>query len=132
MQINRKLWPKPGRKWGLEMAELMKLADKDFKTATINVTKDLKENMMRKMEWNERIKLLEVNNIEMKTSLDRNSSKLNSVKEKITELSDITTETIQTEINFKKWTEIQQPVGRYQVVLYMWNWSIIIVCGCDK
>lgn len=28
------------------MAELMKLADKDFKTATINITKDLKENMI--------------------------------------------------------------------------------------
>lgn len=37
----------------------------------------------------------------MKTSLDRNSSKLHSEKEKITELSKITTETIQTEINFK-------------------------------
>lgn len=28
------------------MAELMKLAGKDFKIATINVTKDLKENMI--------------------------------------------------------------------------------------
>lgn len=37
----------------------------------------------------------------MKTSLDRNSSKLHSEKEKITERSDTTTETIQTEINFK-------------------------------
>lgn len=40
------------------MAELMKLADKDFKTATINVTKDLKENMidnekneMKELNW---------------------------------------------------------------------------------
>lgn len=52
MQISKNCDLKPGRKSALEMTEVMKLADKNFKTAIVNVIKDLKENMtiMREME----------------------------------------------------------------------------------
>lgn len=103
------------------MADITELSDKDFKTARVNMFKDLKEykntwreNRNYKIKW---LKLVQVKRMipEIKILVDKISSNLDTTKEKIRKLENMALLIIQTEAQMKSHSQL------YTVYFKKWH-----------